>query len=259
MARLIAEVEIFKLFLLVMVRFSGLMVSAPLLGSANFPVTGKIGLTALAAVLVTATLPRLEDAIPTDALGFSLLAAGEFLVGLAIGFVITIGLAAIQVAGQVMDMQTGFGMMNVFNPAMEMQFPIYGFFLFILAVLYLLVIDGHHMMIRGLVYSYEHIPVGGFVARPALMWEASRWGQAMFVDGFMIASPMVAAMLLAYLTMGMLGRVIPQLHLFVVGFPITISIGFILTAMMIGLYMHFLHGMFERMFQNADTLIQGMG
>ena len=114
-------------------------------------------------------------------------------------------------------------------------------------------------MIRALVATYEHVPVGGFVVRPELMYEVATWGQAMFVDGLMIAAPIAAAMFLAYATMGMIGRVVPQIHLFVVGFPLTIATGLFLTAFILGVYVRLLDGMFGRVFHNVETLIRGMG
>jgi flagellar biosynthetic protein FliR len=256
---MIAELAIFKLFLLALARFAGLMVSAPILGSANFPVRAKVGLAAFCALIVTPTIGVLDTPIPDDAIAFAWWAVGEFLIGLIMGFVMTLIFSAIQIGGQIMDMQSGFGMMNVFNPALATQFPIFGFFLFILAVLYLLVLNGHHLMITGLVASYEHIPPGGFVARPALLLEIARLGQGMFIDGLLIAAPIAAAMLLAYVTLGLLGRVVPQIHLFVVGFPITIALALFITASIVGIYLQILNGMFYRMFQNVDGVMRAMG
>jgi len=255
---LILEVETLKLFALVMVRFSGLMVAAPVLGSRNFPVVAKIGLTGLAAILITPSVAALDQTLPGETVPFALLAIGELLIGLVMGFVMTLMFAAIQVGGEIMDMQTGFAMMNVFNPALETQFPIFGFFFFIIAVLFLLITYGHHTMIRAMVSTYESIPVGGFVARPALWFEVTRWGRAMFVDGLMIAAPVAGAMLLAYVSMGLLGRVVPQIHLFVVGFPITIATGLLVVALVIGVYLELVDGMMYRMFRNVAVAINGM-
>jgi flagellar biosynthesis protein FliR len=254
-----AELEIFKLFLLVLVRFSGLMVAAPILGSSNFPVIAKVGFAMFGAMLVTPTLPILDVAIPDPSISFALLAIGEFIIGLMVGFVVGLVFASVQVGGQVMDMQSGFGMMNVFNPALETQSSIFGFFLFILAVLYMLVTNLHHLMLRGFVHTFEAIPIGGFAARPALLWEITRWGQAMFVDGLIIAAPVAAAMMLAYVTMGLIGRVIPQIQLFVVGFPVTIATGLIIVALSISVYLQVLDGVFGRTFVRVETLIRGMG
>lgn len=254
-----AEIAIFKLYMLVVARFGGMMASAPLLGARNFPTVAKIGVTALTALLLTPVLAPLKADLPEDAVSYALMAAGELLVGLAIGFVMTLLFAAVQLGGQIMDLQTGFGMMNVFNPAFESQFPIFGFFLFIVAVLYLLVTGGHRDMIRALAATYDHIPPGGFVVRRELMWEVSTWGKHMFVDGLMISAPVATAMVLAYATLGLLNRAIPQMHLFVIGFPITIASGLFVTALSLGVYADLLDGMFVHMFEDVGTLIRGLG
>lgn len=255
---MLIELEIFKVFVLVMVRCTGLVVSAPVLGSRNFPVLAKLGLCFFLAILVTPFVPALDEGLPSDGMGLAGFAVAELLVGLSMGFVMTMVFAAIQVGGQIMDMQTGFGVMNVFNPALETQFPIFGFFFFIVAVLVLLVTNGHHMMLKALASTFDSIPLGGPVFRPELLWEVSTWGRVMFIDGLMIAGPVAGAMLIAYASMGLLSRVIPQIHLFVVGFPITIALGLMITGLSVGVYVKTLDGMFDRMFNNVAVLIRGM-
>ena len=256
---MVAEVEILKVFLLVLVRFSGLIVTAPVLGSNNFPVIAKVGLVGLSAFAVTPTIGALAEPLPAEAFEFGLMAAGELLIGMAIGLVMTIVFAAIQLAGQMMDMQSGFGLMNVFNPALETQFPIFGFFYFILAVLFLLTTNGHHLMIQALVSTFERIPLGGFAPDVDLMGQAAAWGGVMFYDAILIAAPVAGAMMLAYMVMGIMGRVVPQIHLFVIGFPLTIAASLAVVAFSIGVYLAFLEGLFEGMFRNVDQLIDGLG
>ncbi len=254
----VLEVELFKLFVLVLLRFSGLIVSAPILASRNFPVMAKVGLAALSSILVVPTLAPLEETLPAELMGFVLMASGEVLIGLLIGFVMTLVFATVQVAGQIVDMLSGFALMNVFNPALETQVPIFGFFLFVLAALYLLVANGHHLMILALVHTFEVIPLGGFAVHPELLREVSTWGRDMFYDGLLIAAPAAGALMLAYLSMGILGRVVPQIHLFVVGFPVTIAVGLLTVALGLSIYAELLSGMFVRMFENVDTVIKGM-
>lgn len=256
---MIPEIEIAKVFLLVALRFSGLIFTAPILGSANFPVIAKIGLIGMFAFLMAPTLPVLDAPLPDNALEFGLMGASELIIGLVMGLVMTLAFSAIQVAGQIMDMQSGFGLMNVFNPAFETQFPIFGFFYFILAVLYLLITHGHHLMIKALAASFQTIPLGGLEANVDLVGHMSTWGTMMFYHGLMIAAPVVAAMLLAYMTMGLMGRVVPQIHLLVVGFPVTIATALLVVALTIDFYLAYLDGMFLGMFQNVDTLINGLG
>ena len=255
---LVFEVEVVKVFLLVMLRIGGMIATAPILGSNSFPVVGKIGLTALTAALVTPSIAALHQGIPSDGLSFALMGACELAVGMVIGSIMTLVFGAIQIGGQILDMQSGFGMMNVFNPAMETQFPIFGFFLFILAVLFLLLTNGHHLMLRAVISTFDRIPLGGIVLRPRLMWEVSQFGRAMFCDGLMIAAPVGGALLLAYIVMGLIGRVIPQIQLFVVGFPLTIALSLLVVALSLHVYIYVLDGMFRRMFEDVATVISGM-
>ena len=254
-----AEIAVVQLYALVLARFAGLVVSAPVLGSGNFPMQAKVGLAATMALVLTPVLMVQEPAIPSDPLAFALVGAGEFLLGVLVGFSLTLIFNAIQVAGQIIDLQTGFGMMNVFNPALETQFPIFGFFLFIMATIYLIVLNGHLLIIKALVSTYDTVPVGEFMLRQNVLGEFATLGHLMFVDGLVLASPLAAAMLLAYVTMGLLGRVVPQIHLFVVGFPLTIGVGLLLMSLIMGVYTHTLEGMFNQMFRTVDNLIQALG
>lgn len=255
---LVYEVGVAKVFFLVMVRISGLMITAPILGSRNFPNSGKIGLTVFTALLVTPSVLALKQPLPDDMLSYGIMACGEIAIGMIIGTIITMAFGAIQVGGQLLDMQSGFGMMNVFNPALETQFPIFGFFLFILAVLFLLLLNGHHMMLRAIVSTFDRIPLGGFVLNPRLLWEVSQFGQTVFYDGLMIAAPVGSALLLAYVVMGLIGRVVPQIQLFVVGFPLTIAASLLVVAFSLQVYMYVLEGMFQQMFENVEMVIRGM-
>lgn len=255
---MVFEVEVFKVFALAMTRISGLLVAAPVLGSRTFPVRAKAGLAVLMAILVTPSIPALGETLPSDPFEYGILALGEVSIGLMMGLMLTLVFAAVQVAGQVIDMLSGFALMNVFNPALETQVPIFGFFLYILAALYLLAVDGHHLMLRALVGTFRGIPLGGFVARPALLGAVTSWGTVMFVDGLLLAAPVAGALLLAYVTMGLMGRVVPQIHLFVIGFPITIALALFMMALFVGAYLRLLDGIFAGMFEGVEQAIRGM-
>ncbi len=252
------EAEVFKVFALVMVRFSGLFISAPILNSANFPAPGKAAFAAMLAFMVTPVIPAQAEPLPGEALAFGLLAVSELLIGLILGFVMNLIFAAVQVAGQVMDMLSGFAMVNVLNPAFEAQVPIFGFFLFILAALFLFVSGGHHVMIYGLWSTFDQIPLGGLVVRPDLLHDITALGRIMFVQGLLIAAPIGSAMLLTYASLGLLGRVVPQMHVIVVGFPLTIAFALLLMGFMVGFVLMMLDGMFDDMFRNMSRMIPMM-
>lgn len=256
---MVFELEFFKLVLLVMVRFSGLIVSAPILGSANFPIAGKVGLSFFSALLVTPALAQQPETLPSGMLAFAVLGLGELAIGLTIGFMLTIIFAAIQIAGQIMDMLTGFALINVFNPALETQVPIFGFFYFLIAALYLLVTGGHRLMLLGLSESFKAVPLGGFILEPALLRDIATLGGSMFYYGLIIAAPVAAAMFLAYVTLGLLSRVVPQIQLFVVGFPITIAAGLFMVAAVMSVYVNVLDSVFDKTFVDMAKMIRSMG
>ncbi|MBP9003139.1 MAG: flagellar biosynthetic protein FliR [Candidatus Hydrogenedentes bacterium] len=256
---MLLEAEWFKLFVLVLIRFSGVMATAPVLGSGGVPMRLRAGLAAATALLVTPLIPALAQPLPSDPFAFGWLAAGELIIGLCVGFVASLVLAAVQMGGQVIDMQSGFGMMNIFNPAAETQFPVFGFFLFILAVFFLLATDGHHVILRAAAVSFEHIPPGGFRPNGPAFSELARRGAWIFIDGLVIAAPVAAAMFLAYGTLGLLGRVVPQIHLFIIGFPLTMALAMLVMAAFIGTYLELLDGMFSRMFRDLVWIGRVMG
>ena len=80
----------------------------------------------------------------------------------------------------------------------------------------------------------------------------------MFFDGLMIAAPVATALLIAYFVMGLIGRVVPQIQLFAVGFPLTIGIALFVVAMSLNVYLMIIEGMFDRMFRNVSVLIDAM-
>src|SRR5690606_28364655 len=100
------------------------------------------------------------------------------------------------------------------------------------------------------------IPVGGFVPNRELMWHIAKLGTAIFYHGIVIAAPVAGAMFLAYVTMGLMGRVVPQIHLFVVGFPITIAAALLIVAFATTIYLQYLDDVFVDMFREVETVIR---
>jgi flagellar biosynthetic protein FliR len=92
-----------------------------------------------------------------------------------------------------------------------------------------------------------------------MMAQFAAWGGLMFYDAVLLAAPVAAAMLLAYVTMGLMGRVVPQINLFVVGFPLTIATSLLVVALSIGYYLNLLDALFTDMFRRVDQIIGGLG
>jgi len=256
----IFEVDVFLFFILVLMRVSGLFVSMPVLGSRNVPMMVKAGLAGLIAIILVSTMSPLPQGIPHSSGAFLIVGAYEFLIGIGMGFIVSLMFSAVQIAGEIMDLQSGFGMMNIFNPAMETQFPIFGFYLFILWAMFFLWINGHLVVLQILGDSYKTLPIG-LMSRMDnnFGWEITRWGQTMFMYGVRLAGPVIVTMILTYAVMGILGRAIPQIHLLVIGFPITIGLGMIIVGISLGVYMGVFEDMAQEMVREVQLFIRGLG
>lgn len=256
----IFEVDLFLFFILVLTRVSGLFVAMPILGSRNVPIQVKIGLSAFISIILVSIMPAPPTELPRTLGAFLTVGTIELLIGIGMGFVVTLMFSAVQIAGEIMDLQTGFGMMNIFNPAMETQFPIFGFYLFILWAMFFLWMNGHLAVIQILGDSYNKLPVGAVLAiRENFGWEMARLGRYMFEFGIRLSGPVIVTMILTYAVLGVLGRAVPQIHLLVIGFPITIGLGLIVIGISLGVYIGVFEEMSYEMVREIRLFLRGIG
>jgi flagellar biosynthetic protein FliR len=214
----------FLAFLLVLARISSFLVFAPIFGSRAVPPQVKAGLSLLVAVVLTLSL---KPAAPASelALGFLLSLAGEVLLGAAVGYVATLLFDALQLAGEFMGVQMGFGIVNVIDPLTNVQVGVIGQFKFILAVLLFLAVNGHRLMLEAMGESFAIIPAGQVVFNTAIGEHfVGQFGQ-MLVVAVKLAAPVMVALLLTSLAEGIIARTVPQINLIIVGFGVRIAFG----------------------------------
>lgn len=207
------------------------------------------------------TYVPLQTQIPMD-ISFAMYAIKEALIGLAMGFVLQILFAALQIAGGLMDMQMGFAMANVIDPMTGVYIPITGRFKNIIATLYYLSINGHHLFIQGILTSYKLIPIDmawipiGGEAFFLFMLKAFSY---MFLSGFLMASPIIVALFLVDLSLGIIAKTVPQFNIFVVGLPIKIFVSFFLLIIVMPGFLYVLGGLFEKMFGALSEVMTILG
>ncbi|NLJ99371.1 MAG: flagellar type III secretion system protein FliR [Tissierellia bacterium] len=233
----------YEMFLLILVRTSGIFFISPFFSSQNIPNTMKVGFSFIVSILLAVTL---DIDLNLLELSFVELIFKELMVGTIIGFISYVFFAAFYVMGQIVDMKIGFGMVNVVDPQHRVQVPIMGNFYYILAFLVLLSINGHHTIIKALIDSYEFLPVGKFVfsknAADLLINVLSKT----FIIGFKLSAPMVAIIFLTDLLLGILARTIPQMNVFVVGMPLKILVGLLLISVSMPIFYSITTGIFNR-------------
>lgn len=212
------------LFWLVMARVSGLFVGAPVFSQAAVPRRYAVLLVAfLAASLTPLAAPaRLPD-------GATVLLAGvvsEFAIGWCIGLLARLLTGAFQLAGTIVGNQIGLAMASAFDPASGDESEVVGTLHLNLAGMLFLLLDGHHLLIRGLASSFQVFPAGAPLRSDVLAASLFEAGAALWSIGLGAAAPVAGIMLLTNGVLGFLNRANPQLSIFNVGFPLTALLGF---------------------------------
>lgn len=209
------------------VRILAFLATEPVLGNRTIPARVKVLLSLLVALIVVPTLPAMPKVDPASAAGLLVLAQ-QILIGVAMGFVARIVVAAAEMAGQLAGLQVGLGFAVFFDPQGSGQTPVVAQFYGLIAVLTLLSTDGHHVMLTALVQSFRTLPIDSQPVAAAGLRVLADWGGEIFRAGLMLSMPVVGALLVANVSMGVLTRAAPQLNIFAVGFPVTLGLGFLM-------------------------------
>lgn len=244
---------------MVLGRTSGIFLSAPIFSARQLPVRLKVLMAVVLSLIISMVAP-VESTKTLNSPGiFALAVASEILVGYALGFVVYLAFAAIQLAGQLIDMQMGFGIVNVIDPQSGTQVPLVGNFQYLIALLVFLSIDGHHMIIRALYNSYKLIPVLGARFDGQFVQFIVGLAGSMFVVAVQIAAPIVAAIFLSDIALGFLARTVPQMNVFIVGLPLKIFGGLFMLLAVMSVFIWFVQILLGRFFDYLDLLIKVLG
>lgn len=219
-------------FLLILARVSPLMMTAPIWGSPMVPAQVRTFIAVLVSGLL---LPAVRGPLPAglsgDVMPLTMAVAWELLVGFLIAYLAQLMFAAAQLAGQMIDIQMGFGMANVIDPMTSAQVTLIGQLQYLSALLVFLLLDGHHLLLRGLAETFAVAPLGRpLLSADPLKLVVAQGGAMMFNLAFRIAAPALTALFLANLAMGMVSRMLPQINIFLVGMPVNVGVGLIALA-----------------------------
>jgi flagellar biosynthetic protein FliR len=250
-------VDKFIILLLVFVRMSSLFVVTPVFGRREMPSYLKIGLAFFCSYIMVPLLGDVQVEY-SNLLSFAVIVGKEFLVGVIIGFVSFLVFSALYIAGQIIDMQIGFGMINVLDPTMNSQVPLTGNFIYILTTMFFLAIDGHHILLSALFKSYSVLPIDGFAFTEAMVNNMTTIFSEIFLIGFKISIPVIAAALLSEVALGILSKTVPQMNVFVVGMPLKIGIGLLTLYIMMPIFIQIMTVTFDRMYGYIYLIIRSM-
>ena len=225
-------------YLLIVCRVSPLMIIGPFWGSSLVPGQVRVYLALMVSALL---LPVVRAPISPDAassmvaLVFSV--ASELLLGFVFAYMAVLLFAAVQMAGQLVDIQVGFGIANVFDPLSGSQVTLIGQVLYMAAIFVFILLDGHHLMLKGLAESFSVAPPGHpFSGMAPIQLIVERGGSLLFILAAQVAAPAMTALFLVNLAMGLVSRVLPQINIFLVGLPLNVGIGLLVLAASMGIF-----------------------
>ena len=213
----------FHIFLLILLRVSALLIVAPIFGHRLFLARAKVGLAVMVSMVIFPIVDRFD--VPVGFLPYAVMMVGEVIMGLVIGYAVLLLFIGIQFAGQLAGLQMGFGIVNVIDPASHDQVSIIGQFLNILAILLMLTLDGHHTILNGLMTSFDAVPLGGVVLKAPVAHKMIALTAEVFVIAIKVSAPIMIALFLISTAMGVLARTVPQMNVFIVGFPVQLAVG----------------------------------
>jgi flagellar biosynthetic protein FliR len=214
--------------LFVMLRVGGAFLAAPVFSAMAAPLRVRLLITVGIAAGVAGTIdvapPPLASAAGMAA------AAGEILAGLLIGFVVQLALAAAQVAGEQIAAGAGLSFAALNDPQTGAMSPALSNFLMLFMTLLFLGLDGHLLLIEALVASYAALPPGDAWPGPDRLAAVAGFAARLFAGGLSVALPVVMALFALNLALGALTRAAPQMNIFALGVPVTITAGMVMLA-----------------------------
>jgi len=213
-------------FLWPMMRVGMMFAVAPIFGGNLVPIRVRLILTLMVTWVLVPVIPSAPLIDPLSAAGV-MITMQQLLIGFLLGFLLQMVFAVLTLAGHLVATGMGLGFASMVDPQNGVNVPVIGQFYVTLATLLFLVLNGHLMLISVLADSFHSMPVAVDGISRQSLWDVVSWTSRMFAGGVLIALPAVTALLMTNIAFGVITRAAPQLHIFNVGFPVTLALGFI--------------------------------
>ncbi len=245
----------FMSFLLCLARTIGFFVQAPIWGSNHINKQVKVGLSAGVAIVIFPYIP-IPDALPGGPFTFILLVASQITVGLVIGFVAFIPMAMAQFGGELMDIQMGLSSAAANDPSSKGTINLIRRLKFYIAMIVYLILNGHHVLLDAIARSFEIVPLTGVRFSSILITELIRITSELLYVGVQIGLPVLGALFMIQIALGIMAKVAPQMNVFMLSFPLNILMGLTILVSSIPLFVARLKPLFSRNFNDVVTAIR---
>jgi flagellar biosynthetic protein FliR len=207
-------------------RVLAVFTSAPIFSSRAFPVRARIGLALLIAIAAQPSLSGQPVISITGPEAFGAVAQ-QLGIGLAIGFTVRLVFSAVELAGEVVGFQMGLNFAAFFNPSLNTQSSAVASFFGQMSTFLFIVMNGHLLVLMAIIKSFDAFPVDQNFLEAVRQLKLYSLGADLFASGLWIALPMLGMMMFVNLGLGIVSRVAPQMNIYAIGFPITLTVGLI--------------------------------
>ncbi|MBF0389579.1 MAG: flagellar biosynthetic protein FliR [Desulfamplus sp.] len=222
------NVDEFKVYLLVLARFSVVLFMLPIFSTKIVPRVVKAAFCMVLSLLLYSVVNLDSSLFPETVIGTGLLIFTELMVGLMLSLCVRFFLGAIQFAGQIIGFQMGFSMVNVIDPLTGANVSVLEEISYWTTILVFLLFNGHHIVILCIIESFELIPPGTFIFQQVILDKLTEQGTLLFVLAIKIGAPVIASLLFTNIALGLTGKFSPQMNIMAVAFPFQILVGLML-------------------------------
>ncbi|MGA3037679.1 MAG: flagellar biosynthetic protein FliR [Vulcanimicrobiaceae bacterium] len=243
-------------FFLIWMRCSTMLMIMPIFGTASIPALIRVSLGVIFALVLYPAVHPMHEALDLDGLLVGLLC--QFIIGALFGFVTQLVFMGVQFAGEILDIQIGFAVANILNPTTQQQVTIIGELQLALATLLFLITNAHLLYFQGIAGSFNLLPLPWATISQGTQDSVILFFTQALLIIFQTAAPAAITLFLINITLAFLARVAPQMNIFVVGFPIQITVGLVLLIICMPLLGYALPQLFNEVPRQLDTLMRSL-
>ena len=254
------EYQEFKAFFLILIRVSIILLMFPFFNSRVIPVLSKTGLALITTIVLFPVVGHKVVAFPESSLGLFALMTAELIIGMTLGLLIQIFFEGVRMMGQLVGFQTGFAITNILDPQSGVQISIFSNTAYLVAMVLFLIFNGHHVLIGALKESFEIINFGSLSLDERVFKKIIPLFGDMFLIAIKIGAPAIAALLFTKVVFGLITRLMPQMNIMIVAFPVQVFIGLFFFGVCLNTLLVFLEryvGNLGALLMNTMALIKG--
>jgi len=245
----------FATFFLILVRVSVILFMFPFFNARVIPVTTKIGLALIITLVLFPVTSMSAREFPLTGWAMARVILGEMIIGMILGLMIQLFFEAIRLMGQLVGFQTGFAISNVIDPQNGIQISIFANMAYLVAMVIFLLLNGHHILLGAIRDSFEVMHIGSFNMDRQVVAEVMACTSDMFVIALKIGSPAIAALLFTKVAFGLVTKLMPQMNIMIVAFPVQIFIGLLFFGITLNVLLRYMEGYLSGL---GDVILQIM-